>query len=247
MAYIPYYLMDSLLGANVTARQALKLIVPVLVDAGLTDVCEPLIEFLTIALVQPNATCSTPITVQTQVGVGNYIPSPAVISFRRQSIMYRDLPGLRPAMSSGPGDPAMLDIARSVRDFLLLLCQVYDDEDLPPLYHEWSARTRGVSERWVLQQAAEAACAALSEPSFEVTPTQAMAFKIFRFAGSAYFDIGTGLLPFSITLEDGISPQARTMLAADRVGADAFDLGADPESGAVAPGDVIRLRNMSGY
>jgi hypothetical protein len=37
------------------------------------------------------------------------------------------------------------------------------------------------------------------------------------------------------------------MLAADRVRANAFDLGGDPESGAVAPGDVIRLRNMSGY
>jgi hypothetical protein len=49
MAYILYDLMDSLLGANVTARQAYELIVPVLVDTGLADVCEPLIEFLTIA------------------------------------------------------------------------------------------------------------------------------------------------------------------------------------------------------
>jgi hypothetical protein len=185
-------------------------------------------------------------------------------------------------MTSGPGDPTMLDIAWSVRAFvsdasidrtdralareesrwpktvrgrmsdaitdrLLLLCQVSDDEDLPPVYHEWASRPRGVSERWVLQQAAEAACASLSEPHFEVTPTHVMAFKNFRFAPSAYFDIGTGLLPFSITPGDGTSPQARTMLAANRVRADAFDLGADPESGAVAPGDVIRLRNMIGY
>jgi hypothetical protein len=47
----------------------------------------------------------------------------------------------------------------------------------PSLYHEWAARSRGVSERWVLQQAVEASCASLSEPYFEVTPTQVMAFK----------------------------------------------------------------------
>jgi hypothetical protein len=37
------------------------------------------------------------------------------------------------------------------------------------------------------------------------------------------------------------------MLAGDRVRADAFDLGGDPESGAIAPGEVIRLRNLIGY
>jgi hypothetical protein len=118
MAYIPYDLMDSLLGANVIARQAYELIVPVLVDAGLADACEPLIEFLIIALVKPNATRSTPLTVQTYVGVRGYIPSPAAISFHRQSIMYRDLPGLHPTTTSSPVDPAMLDIAQSVRDFV---------------------------------------------------------------------------------------------------------------------------------
>jgi hypothetical protein len=105
----------------------------------------------------------------------------------------------------------------------------------------------GVSERWVLQQAADAACATLGAPGFEVKPTQVMAFKNFRFAGASYTDIGAGLLPFSITPADAISPQARFMLAADRVRADAFDLGGDPESGAITPGEVSRLQNLSGY
>jgi hypothetical protein len=74
-----------------------------------------------------------------------------------------------------------------------------------------------------------------------------MAFKNFRYAGSSYFDIGSGLLPFSITLTDATSVQARAMLTADQLRADAFDLRADPESGAVAPGEVSRLRNLSGY
>jgi hypothetical protein len=37
------------------------------------------------------------------------------------------------------------------------------------------------------------------------------------------------------------------MLAAERVLADAFDLGGDPESGTIALGEVSRLRNLSGY
>jgi hypothetical protein len=129
------------------------------------------------------------------------------------------------------------------------MCRAPDDDELPPLYHEWAARPRGVSERYILQQGVDAAAAVLDVPSFEVTPTQVMAFKNFRYAGSTYFDIGSGLLPFSITPSDATSVQARAMLAADRVRADAFDLGADPENGAVAPGGggVARLRNLSGY
>jgi hypothetical protein len=104
-----------------------------------------------------------------------------------------------------------------------------------------------VSERYVLQQAVDAASATLGVPSFEVTPTQVMSFKNFLFVGAAYHDIGTGLLPFSITPSDATSPHAPATLAADRTQADAFDLGGDPESGAITPGDVSRLRNLSGY
>jgi hypothetical protein len=76
------------------------------------------------------------------------------------------------------------------------------NDDLPPVYHEWVNRSQGVSERWVLQQAVEAAYSTLSEPLFEVTPIHDMVFKNFRFAGSAHFDIGTGILLFSVTPGD---------------------------------------------
>jgi hypothetical protein len=128
-----------------------------------------------------------------------------------------------------------------------LLCRASDDDELPPLYHEWTTRPRVVSERYILQQRVDTAAAVLDVPSFEVTPTQVMAFKNFRYAGSTYFYIDSGLIPFSITPSDATSVQARAMLAADRVRADAFDLGADPENGTVAPGEVARLRNLSGY
>jgi hypothetical protein len=84
-------------------------------------------------------------------------------------------------------------------------------------------------------------------PAFEVTPTQVVALKKIRLAGSTYFYIGSGLLPFSITPADSTSSQARAMLVADRVSADAFNIGADPGSGSIGPSEVSRLQNLSGY
>jgi hypothetical protein len=282
MAYLPFPLVAGLLGSNLTARQAYELIIPELINAGMMSVCGRLVEFLTVSLVRPTAERATPLTVQHHLGKSGYVPDTSAISHRREHVLYRDLPALRPSLGGATSDPALLDVARgvwemvtearaerndransralarlprSVRerlgdaivDLLLLLWCDDDDEDLPALYHEWAARPRGVSERWVVQQAVDAACATLGAPAFEVTPTQVTAFKKFRFAGASYTDIGAGLLPFSITPADAISPQARAMLAADRVRADAFDLGGDPESGAIAPGEVSRLRNLSGY
>jgi hypothetical protein len=68
-----------------------------------------------------------------------------------------------------------------------------------------------------------------------------MTFKNLQLAGSSSFDIGSGLLLFGITPADVTSPAARTMLVADRIRADAFDIGADPESGYVGPSEVATL------
>jgi hypothetical protein len=283
MAYFPFEFMEPLLGADLTARQVFELIVPALIDVGLQDTCASLIEFLTVALVQPTTDVETPLTVQAQAGKVSHSPGPMAIYHRREHVLYRDLPALRPsALLPAASDPALLDVAKGMRDMvvearadrndradhwdasrrpkttrdkmgdritdrLLVLCRATSDEDLPPLYHEWAARPQGVSDRYVLQQAIEASCAALSVPVFEATPTQVMALKNFRLAESTYFDIGSGLLSFSITPADATSTQARAMLVADRIRSDAFDIGADPESGSIGPSEVSRLRNLSGY
>jgi hypothetical protein len=234
MAYLPYHLVWGLFGSNLTARQAYELLVSELIDGGLITICAPLVVFLTVALVRPSEHHSTPLTVHQHLGKSGYVPGTEVISYRREHVLYRDLHGLRPARGGTLSDPALLDVARGVRemvaearadrndradpraqtciprsvrdrlgetivDRLLLLCRAEDDADLPSVYHEWAARPRGVSERWVLQQAVDAACATLGAPGFEVTPTQMMAFKNFRFAGASYTDIGAGLLPFNTT------------------------------------------------
>jgi hypothetical protein len=38
----------------------------------------------------------------------------------------------------------------TITDHLLLLCRASCDKELPRLYQEWAARTRGVSKRWVM-------------------------------------------------------------------------------------------------
>jgi hypothetical protein len=138
-------------------------------------------------------------------------------------------------------------MSNTITDCLLMMCQETDDDNLWQVYHDWASRPRGLSEHRVFQQRMEAACATLGKPQLKVTPTQVVDFNNFRLAGSGYFNIGNILLHSSITPGDGTSPHARSMLAADRVRGDAFNLGANPESGAVTPGDVIRLRNMRGY
>jgi hypothetical protein len=93
---------------------------------------------------------------------------------------------------------------------------------------------RGVSERWLLQQANDTVSATFGVPSFEVAPTQVMSFKNFPFMGAAYHGIGARILPFSITPSDATSPHALAMVAADRIWAYAFHLEAPPpESGAL--------------
>jgi hypothetical protein len=108
------------------------------------------------------------------------------------------------------------------------------------LYH-------GVSAHCIIQQSVDADHAAQDVLAFEVTPTHVMAFQNFCFAGAACFEVGTILLPFSITPGDATWTVARAMLEADRGRADAFDLGGDPENGAITPGGVRALRNLSGY
>jgi hypothetical protein len=63
MAYIPFELMEVVLGADLTARQAYELLVPTLVDTGYEGICEPLVDFLTVALVKPSATVAAPLTL----------------------------------------------------------------------------------------------------------------------------------------------------------------------------------------
>jgi hypothetical protein len=227
----------------------------VLLDTGYESVYEPLLDLLTAALVKPaernilyrylpalkpdNTTnpASDPALLDVAGGMRDMVTEARLDRNDRTDAR---------EMAHCPRTP-IERLGDALTDRLLLLCRVNHDDDLPRVLHEWAARPCGVSEWYVLQQSVDLAAPILEVPSFEVTPTQVMAFKNFRYARSSYFDIGSRLLPFSITPSEATYVQARDMLTADRVRAYAFNLGADPESGTVAPGEVTRLQNLSGY
>jgi hypothetical protein len=115
MAYIPFEMMELVLDARPTARQAYEFIVPALVDRGMEVMCTPLVDFLTLALVQPTEAIVSPYPLQKQVGMASYTPGPAVVGYCREHILYRDLSGILPSAMATPSDPALLDVARGVR------------------------------------------------------------------------------------------------------------------------------------
>jgi hypothetical protein len=117
---IPFEFMELVLGKDLTAMQAYELIIPRLIDSGYESLCEPLMDFLTVALVNPSDGVSIPLTMHACAGKPGYVPSPAVVNYRRDQLLYRDLPALMPVTSPSPAsDPAMLDVARGMRDIVI--------------------------------------------------------------------------------------------------------------------------------
>jgi hypothetical protein len=118
--------------------------VPALVDRGMEVMCTPLVEFLTLALVQSTDAITSPYPLRQQVGMATYMPGPAVVSHRREHILYRDLPGLLPSALAAASDPALLDIARGVRD---MVAESRVDRDDIAFSREVAHRPRTVRER----------------------------------------------------------------------------------------------------
>jgi hypothetical protein len=113
--YIPFDLVSIVLGRDLSTRRAYKLLVPSIVASGLAATLKPLVDFLTIALVSPNGTTVTPVTVRDKVGL-EWDINPSLVGHRRDKILYSVLPDLRPSTPSR-GDPYMQDLANGVKHF----------------------------------------------------------------------------------------------------------------------------------
>jgi hypothetical protein len=92
---------------------------------------------------------------------------------------------------------------------MLLLTNQPDDDQLPNFFHELVGHPKGISERILLQREVDLAARALGVQPFKVTPSQILALKTFDFVGDGYTEIGTGLLPFSVTPPDATLASAR--------------------------------------
>jgi hypothetical protein len=103
--FVPYKLVEVLLGEDLSSREALMLSYPLLEDADLLDVCRPYLEFLQVASTAPSATNARPVTLQDRLGHATTV-HPVVINEQRETVLYRLLPNLLP--SSGPRLPDAL-------------------------------------------------------------------------------------------------------------------------------------------
>jgi hypothetical protein len=136
--------MEPLLGTNLNAHQV-ELIVLVLVDASLETTCSSLINFLTIALVQPSLTRKEPWTLQAQSSKASYVSGPMVTSYQREHIRYQDLPGIHPfTILSTASDPALVDVARGMHD---MVAEARDERHDRLDYREEARRSRTIHEK----------------------------------------------------------------------------------------------------
>jgi hypothetical protein len=97
-------------------------------------------------------------------------------------------------------------------DMRLLLTRSTDDKDLPEYYLNVSGKPKGLSERVILQREVDAAAHMLDLVPFQVTPSQVIAMKTFDFTGGSYSEIGTSVLPLSITPADTTSDKGRAVI-----------------------------------
>jgi hypothetical protein len=93
--FVPYELVEVLLGQDLSAREAFLVYYPLLEDADLLEVCLPFLQYLQVALTAPTATEARPLSLRDRLGLDT--PTrPAV----------RLLPDLRPR--TGPKLPDAL-------------------------------------------------------------------------------------------------------------------------------------------
>jgi hypothetical protein len=233
--YIPFDPVSIVLGRDLSARRAYELVMPSIVANGLASTLKPLVDFLTIALVSPNGTTVTPVTVRDKLGL-EWDINPALVGYRWEKILYSVLPDLRLSTPSRD-DPYVQDLVNGVKRFftemkdarivgddrrleaarpetfrgkygdrwsdqMILLTNQPDDDQLPNFFHELAGRPKGISERILLQREVELAARALGVQPFKVTQFHFFALKTIDFVGDGYTEIGTGLLPFSVTPPD---------------------------------------------
>jgi hypothetical protein len=94
--FVPFELVTCLLGKDYTASEAFELCYPVLESDGLEASCAPFLEFLQLASTKPTTDNPRPVTLQDEMGLVRHAIRPAVVKHRRESVLYRLLPDLRP-------------------------------------------------------------------------------------------------------------------------------------------------------
>ena len=141
--YIPYPLIPYVLDRDLTAKQALTTLIPVIQDLNLDEACGPLIDFLIVATTATSECHDTPVTVQIAAGLQpGRINS--VQSERRSSVLHMQLPGIVPTRGAR-SDPALTGIMRTMQEVRLA---TVDDLTDRRLERDKVLAPKTISERW---------------------------------------------------------------------------------------------------
>ena len=107
--FIPFPLVEYVIGKDLTARQAFEMLLPVVDALGLRTHCKQLLTFLVVAVTKPSASNIVPLTLLPQLGRTNVTITPHVTKSRRETTLFRHLPELRPR-NHGTADPQMTQL-----------------------------------------------------------------------------------------------------------------------------------------
>jgi hypothetical protein len=113
--YLPFRYMTLVLGQDLTAREACLLLLPAIVTDGLQVTCRELVDFMMVGVTQPANDLDGTRLILPRLGLHDCYASPTVLNCRRETVLYRHLPTLAPAMAS-VGDPALIGIDISINN-----------------------------------------------------------------------------------------------------------------------------------
>ena len=140
--YIPSPLLPYVMGQSLSPKEALHILHPVIISLDLVTECAPLLTFL-IAATTKTADGNKPVTVQASPGT-----APAnlldVMQDRRENLLYRHLPSLRPA-AGRPSDPALVGMMTTMVE---MKAAAVDNLDDLRLARELAHAPKTVTDKW---------------------------------------------------------------------------------------------------
>jgi hypothetical protein len=207
--FVPFELVEVLLGWYSTVREAFLVSYPVLKDNDMLYICLLFLDLLQIASTQPIEGNPRPVTLQDRLGMVDYPVRPVVLNQIRIAVIYRLLPDLHPVVQGHLPDSfrsslsdGLTNIAtemhadrrsREMRvleatrpntfherywermaDEILLLASATDDDFLPAFYQKLGGKSKGESERVLLQREVDQCAEVFDAPPFGVYPFQAL-------------------------------------------------------------------------
>ena len=109
--YIPYPLVPFVMGRDLNARQTWEVLYPQIIAQDLQVTCGPLLDWLQAAGTEDATAHGTSGVVLPFMGSMGHHVRPEVTQHRREHILYKQLPGLRPTISQ-VSDPALLALSQ---------------------------------------------------------------------------------------------------------------------------------------